>query len=100
MRSISLGAGWRDPPAQHLTLLALAELEQPCGATWRLRRLLVDFADAQFPARHQHLLQQLEDLVRHALREVDEAVIVANVDSSDVHALDARLVGDRSDDIA
>ena len=70
------------------------------GFRRRLGRLLGDLADPQLAARHPHLLQRLEYLLRHAFRQVDEAVVLADVDPPDVHALDARLVGDRADDVA
>ena len=42
----------------------------------------------------------LEDLLRHALGQIHQAEIVANIDTPDMLAVDAGLVGDRADDIA
>src|SRR5688500_2035082 len=63
-------------------------------------RLRVDTADLQLRAADLHLLQLAEDLLRHAFRQVDEAVILADVDVPDVLAVEPRLVGDSPDDIA
>jgi septum formation inhibitor-activating ATPase MinD len=40
-----------------------------------------------------------EDLLRHALRKIDEAVVVADIDVTDVSAVEAGLVRDRADDV-
>ena len=42
----------------------------------------------------------LEYLLRHAFRQVHEAVVFANIHAADMHALDARLVGDGTDDVS
>src|SRR5579885_3682360 len=56
--------------------------------------------DAQLPARHAHLLEAAEDLLRHPFRQIDEAVIFTDIDLPDVAALEPRLVGDRTDNVA
>lgn len=56
--------------------------------------------DAQLLAGYPHLLEVLEDLRRHAVREVDQAVVVMDVHAADVLAVQARLVGDGADDVA
>src|SRR5208283_747205 len=66
----------------------------------RLGRLFTNPADLQFAAGDENLLQLLEHLLRHACRQVDETVVLANIDPPDVHALDSGLVGDRADDVA
>ena len=42
----------------------------------------------------------LEDVRRHAFRQVDEAVIVADVDAADVLRIESGFVRDRADDVA
>src|SRR4029077_19479186 len=51
-------------------------------------------------ARNPHLLQDLEHVRRHAFGQIDESVILADVDAADVLAVQARLVGDRADEVA
>src|SRR5580698_4616155 len=65
----------------------------------RLRRFLGHTADTQLPPNDAHLLQLLEYRLRHALRQVHVAVILANVDAPDMHSLDVRLVRDGPHDI-
>src|SRR5208283_3830495 len=65
-----------------------------------LGRLFTNPADLQFAAGDENLLQLLEHLLRHACRQIDETVVLANIDPTDVHALDSGLVGDRADDVA
>src|SRR5690606_27125820 len=57
-------------------------------------------AHAQRPAGDPHLLKVLEQLGRHALRQVDQAVVAADVDAADVTRFQFGLVGDRADDVA
>jgi len=85
-------------PAQHFALGGDRWMRRsyPLG----LGRLLIDAADAKLAARDSHFLQFLEYLIRHALRQVDEAMILANIHAPDVHALDPGLVGDGADDVA
>jgi hypothetical protein len=64
------------------------------------RRLAVHPADAQLLTHNSHLLQAAEDIPGHALGQVDECVIVADVHVADVLPFQAGLVGDRADDIA
>src|SRR5580698_10922996 len=66
----------------------------------RFRGLFAHAADPQLPAGHAHLLQLLEYLLRHALRQVHVAVVFANVHAPDVHTLDVRFVGDGADDVS
>src|SRR5687767_11963610 len=42
----------------------------------------------------------LEDLFRHAHREIDEAVILVDFDTVDVTPLQTRFIRDRTDDVA
>ncbi len=48
-------------------------------------------ADIQLTAGNPHLLQQREDLLRHARGQLDRAVCVVDFDAADVRARDARL---------
>src|ERR1700721_644834 len=66
----------------------------------RLGRLLAHPADPKLTTHHPNLLQILEYLLRHAFRQVDETMILTNVHPAYVHALDPRLVGDGTDDVA
>src|SRR5580704_11990925 len=66
----------------------------------RFRRFFSYAADAQLAPCHAHLLQLLEYLLRHALRQVHVAVVFANVHAPDVHTLDVRLVRDGPDDVS
>src|SRR5258708_816185 len=66
----------------------------------RLRRFLSYAADPQLAACHPHLLQLLEYLLRHALRQVHVAVVFANIHPPDEHAFDFRFVGDGADDVS
>src|SRR4249919_3841684 len=50
--------------------------------------------------RDAHALEVVHDLARHALGQVDQAEVVADVDAADVAALELRLVGDGADDVA
>jgi len=59
----------------------------------------IDPADAQLRSAHPHRLEVLEDLLRHAGRQIDKAMIFVDVDMADVAAIEARLVGERADDI-
>src|SRR5688500_18225273 len=55
---------------------------------------------AQWPSGDAGLLEDLEHLSRHALWQVDQAVVVADVDSADEAAFEVGLVGDHADDVA
>src|SRR5450631_1995690 len=66
----------------------------------RLGRLLADSTNAQFSTHHTHLLQFLEYLLRHAFRQVHVAMIFANIDTPYVHTLNARLVGNGTNNVA
>src|SRR6202041_3670175 len=66
----------------------------------RLGRLLADPADPKLTTHHPDLLQILEYLLRHAFRQVDETMILTNVHPAYMHALDPRLIGDGTDDVA
>lgn len=50
----------------------------------------------QLATRHPHLLQATENLFRHALGKIDEAVILADIDVPDVPPLEARLIRNRA----
>src|SRR4249919_4070744 len=65
-----------------------------------VRMRLAIAADAQRLARDAHALEVVHDLARHALGQVDQAEVVADVDAADVAALELRLVGDGADDVA
>src|SRR5690606_10185346 len=45
-------------------------------------------------------LEVLQQFARHAFRQFDQAVVVADVDAPDVAAFEPGLVGDGTDDIA
>src|SRR6185437_4599191 len=60
----------------------------------------VPLVDAQLLLHHPYLLQVLEHFLRHAVGQVDQAVVVADAEAADVLAFQPRLVGDRADDIA
>src|SRR4249919_4301587 len=65
-----------------------------------VRMRLAIAADAQRLARDAHALEVVHDLARHALGQVDQTEVVADVDAADVAALELRLVGDGADDVA
>ena len=71
-----------------------------CSLRSSLRLGLQRAADLQLLARDAHLLQLAEHFLRHAFRQIDEAVIVADHDAADVLAVEAGFVGDRADDVA
>jgi len=56
--------------------------------------------DAQLLSRYPDFFQEFEHVRRHAFWQIDEAVIVANVDATDVLGVEACFVGYRTDDIA
>src|SRR5262245_39474802 len=64
------------------------------------RRLRVHARNAQLGAADFDLLQLAEDFLRHAFRQVDEAVVFADVDVADEFAIEPGLVGDGADDVA
>jgi hypothetical protein len=64
------------------------------------RRFAVNLTDPQLLANDSHLLQAAEDIPGHALGQVDEGVIVADVHVADVTSFQACLVGDSADDVA
>jgi hypothetical protein len=53
----------------------------------------------QLATHDPHLLQATENLLRHALGKIDEAVILADIDVPDVPSLEPRLIRNRADDI-
>ena len=77
--------------------LAPAQSAWPRGSCARRLR---GATDAQRIAADLHHLQLLEDVIRHAHRQVHEAVILADLDMTDVATVDARLIGDGADDVA
>ena len=56
--------------------------------------------DAQGNASNAHFFQVLHQLTRHAFGQVDQAVVIANVNPTDVAAFQIGLIGDRADDVA
>jgi hypothetical protein len=54
----------------------------------------------QLATHNTHFLQAAENLFRHALGKIDEAVILVNIDVPDVAPLEARLIRNRADDIS
>ena len=48
---------------------------------------------------HPNLLELIQQLLRHAFGEIDQAMVVEDVDATDVLAVDIGLVGDRADDV-
>jgi len=66
----------------------------------RLARGIPDPGNFQLAPHHAHLLQAPENLLRHALRQIDKAVILADVHMPDKAPLEPGLVGGRAYDIA
>src|SRR3954471_3978016 len=60
----------------------------------------VPLGDLQLLLGNPPLLQVGEDLRRHAVRQVDQAVVVTNADATDELCFDAAFVGDGADDVA
>src|SRR5262245_45939821 len=60
----------------------------------------IPLADLQLLLRDPHLLQVAEGLGRHAFRQVDQAVVVADADAADELRLDTAFVGDGAHDVA
>ena len=60
----------------------------------------LDLGDPQFAAGQARLLQCLENLSRHAFGQLDEAMVLPDIHPPDVRAVEARLVRDRTDDVA
>src|SRR5690606_2689146 len=60
-------------------------------AARRGARVLVGATHAQLLSGHPHLLQVLEHLARHALGQVDQAVVVADVDAADEAAFQVEI---------
>jgi hypothetical protein len=54
----------------------------------------------QFLPQDHNLLQTAENLLRHTLRQIHEAVILMDINMPDVPALQARLVGNGAHDVA
>src|SRR5690606_29882811 len=69
------------------------------AVAWSLAVLCAGTGDPQRLPGHAHLLQVLQQGRRHALGQVDEAVVIADVDPADVAAVEFGLVGDRADDV-
>src|ERR1700736_3026218 len=65
-----------------------------------LWRLAVHNADPQFLFNHAYFRTVAENVLGHAFRQRDEAMIVADVRLSDVTPLRARLVASRPNDVA
>ncbi len=55
--------------------------------------------DLQLAANNTHFLQAAENLLRHSLGKVDEAVFLVDVHVPDVPPLEARLIRNRTNDI-
>jgi hypothetical protein len=64
------------------------------------RRLGVHATDSQLLTDHPYLLQVAKNIPWQSLGEINEAVIVADIDVPDMLAFQARLIGDRADDVA
>src|SRR6185437_12154867 len=60
----------------------------------------VPLVDAQLLLHHPHFLQMLEHFRRHAVGQVDQAVVVADAEAADELAVQPGFVGDRTDDVA
>src|SRR5690606_23945384 len=60
----------------------------------------VPLVDTQLLLHHPHFFQVLEHFRRHAIGQVDQAVVVADAEAADVLAVQAGFVGDRTDDVA
>src|SRR5574337_1034929 len=113
-RSADVTSSRRRPLAARCRLLAPRRLAaarprpEAAGfaqAGWLVRRrrtgvVAVPFLDAQLLLHHPYLLQVLEDFLRHAVGQVDQAVVVADAEAADVLAVQAGLVGDRANDVA
>src|SRR5207342_2628504 len=56
--------------------------------------------DAHHLGADTHFLQVFQQLRRHAFRQIDQRVVVADVDAADVFAVEVGLVGDRTHDVA
>jgi len=84
--------------APALSILRSGRVRPGAARTDALRAPARRLADPQLPARTA-LLQHLEYLLRHASASPRNCDL-PNVDASDVHALDAGLVGNRPDDVA
>ncbi len=69
------------------------------AARRRVAAVLAHAMDAQLLAGHPHLLQVRQDLGRHAFGQVQHRMVVVDVDTADVARFQARLVGDRADDV-
>src|SRR5690606_26006557 len=76
-----------------------ARLERPSGAR-RVQVRGLGQAHAQRLPADAHLLQVLQQFRRHALGQVHQAEVVADVDAPDVARLELRFVRDRADDVA
>ena len=55
-------------------------------------------ADIQPLAAHEDTTEMLEDLPRHTLGQIDQAMVILDGDAADKATLQARLVGDGADD--
>src|SRR5688500_4775877 len=62
--------------------------------------LLAQPAELELLPRHPHLLQVLEDMLGHAVWQVDQAVVVEDLDAADVLGIELGFVGDGADDVA
>ena len=62
-------------------------------------RLAVHPTDPQLLPRNTNLFQAAEDLARHSGRQIDKAVVIANIHVTDVTAFQTGLVGNRTDDV-
>ena len=57
-------------------------------------------ADLELLTADPDLLEFLEDILRHAFRQVDKAVVLANHDAADVLAFESHFIRNGADDIA
>jgi hypothetical protein len=62
-------------------------------------RFPVGIGNLQLLAQHPHLLQGAENLLRHALRQVDKAMVIMDINMTDVAPLEAGLIGNGTNNV-
>ena len=93
--------GWTRAAISALVTALGAHLAGPEGPLVRVPgRPSTGQADVQPLAAHKDTTQMLEDLPRHALGQIDQAMVILDGDAADETTLQARLVGDGADDFA
>ena len=73
---------------------------QICISLWSGSLGRFHMGNLQLATHNTHFLQAAENLFRHALGKIDEAVILVNIDVSDVAPLEAGLIRNRADNIS